>query len=48
MVFEVLARLWTHHDEQYRQSGFLSGGKDSQLKRQYQKKKKKTYIERLV
>ena len=40
MAFEVLARLWTYHDEQYRQSGILLGGKGRQLKRQYQKKKK--------
>ena len=23
MVCEVLARLWAHHDAQYRQSGFM-------------------------
>ena len=44
MVCEVLVRLWAHHDEQYRQSGFMElpvGWERQAVKEAIQKKKKK-------
>ena len=40
---EVLVRLWAHHDEQYRQSGFMElpvGWERQAVKEAIQKKKK--------
>ena len=44
MVCEVLVRLWAHHDEQYRQSGFMElpvGWERQAVKEEIQKKKNK-------
>lgn len=44
MVCEVLVRLWAHHDEQYRQSGFMElpvGWERQAVKEAIQKKKNK-------
>ena len=44
MVCEVLVRLWAHHDEQYRQSGFMElpvGWERQAVKEAIQKKKTK-------
>ena len=48
MVCEVLVRLWAHHDEQYRQSGFMElpvGWERQAVKEAIQKKKKKKHPE---
>ena len=48
MVCEVLVRLWAHHDEQYRQSGFMElpvGWERQAVKEAIQKKKKKNHPE---
>ena len=50
MVCEVLVRLWAHHDEQYRQSGFMElpvGWERQAVKEAIQKKKKKNTKKKL-